>query len=427
MKYGKYMSSMVNHEKYSENARCNVGDTFQDLVIDFIFSKANINENDVVYIPRESGFIDVGSEEKVIMATNVALFQKNTETNLPLPENFYPAFISVLILHDFFNQNPQLLEYIKQHEPVGCRDEQSKAILKAHGVDAYLMGCCTICFPKRTEQPVDGKVFFVDTPRELDAYVPDNLRERAVYISHSVPLIYPVNIEEDTRQKKIATDYLERYKNEADMVVTSRLHAAIPCMAMGIPVVLVRNNFDSRFSWVDKYLPLYYLDEAEKIDWHPSVINLEDAKENVISYVKKSLLQIPGREKHLIELDAFYSERNKAVINKQMREKIDAFFQTTSNYATYGIWGAGIHCKYVQSIIQENYPNAQLKVIIDKYVEGSLFDIPIIRGEQLQKDSFNHMFITTLQGKHEAIAKMREMYGEKADEFYTVITSEMVC
>ena len=421
------MSSMLKHEKYTENANFNVGDTFQDLAIDYIFREMNIDEKNVVYVPREGGY-SFDNEEEIIMAANIMLFVRSEEKNIPYPDNFHPCFISAKIYHDSFNLYPQLIQYIKKYEPVGCRDEETRQILRSYGIEAYLMGCFTVCFPKREHIPVNGKAFFVDTPKELNAYVPDYLRERAVYISHSMPFLnYPADIEEDARQKKIAQSFLDRYRDEAEIVITGRLHAAVPCMAMGIPVILVRENFDSRFGWIDKYLPLYYLDEAEKIDWHPSVINLEDVKENVISYVKKSLLQIPGREKHLIELDAFYSDRNKTVINKHMREKIDAFFQTTSNNATYGIWGAGIHCKYVQSIIRENYPNAQLKVIIDKHVEGSLFNTPLIKGEQLQKDSFNHMFITTLQGKHEAIAKMKEMYGEKADEFYTLITSEMVC
>jgi len=419
---------MLKHDKYLENAFCNVGDTIQDLAMDYIFSGIPIKDKDVRFISRDDKASEILFNEEITMVANAVFFQKNTETHIPFPPNISPVFFSVLVSHDLFSQYPQVIEYIKCYEPIGCRDEQSKQIFKKYGIDAYLMGCCTVCFPKRNGQPCNGKVFFVDTPEELDSYIPKKLRDKAVYLSHAVPLKYPVDIDEDKRQKAIAQDYLDRYKNEAELVVTSRLHAAIPCLAMGIPVILVRDNFDSRFGWVDKFLPLYYLDEADRIDWNPSAVDIEEVKHKYISYMRKLLLGLPNREKHLVELDDFYTDRNRVLLNKMIHEKVDAaFLQLESEDIAYGIWGAGVHCKIVHSIIKQMHPNAKLVVIVDKYIKGNLFGVPIITGDMLNGQQVDHMFITTLPGKEEAISKMQELYGINAASKYTIITSRMLC
>ncbi|GAE09109.1 hypothetical protein JCM10914_5455 [Paenibacillus sp. JCM 10914] len=49
-------------------------------------------------------------------------------------------------------------------------------------------------------------------------------------------------------------------------------------MAMGIPVILVSENFDGRFSWIDKYLPLYTPGEFSEINWNPSPVDYEEDK-----------------------------------------------------------------------------------------------------------------------------------------------------
>jgi len=420
---------MFKHEMYSENAYCNVGDSLQGVAMDYIYSQIPIDEKNVRYIARDGDYNDEPHLGETIIAAYGGLFQTVKENRIPLPAEFTPVFISTLIFQDFFNQYPELLKYIKQYEPVGCRDEQTKSILLRHGIKAYLMGCFTVCLPKRIHKPTDGKVFFVDTPEELNPLIPDGIRQKAIYISHAIPFaVYPVTVEEDIRQKEIAQEYLDRYRDEAEMVVTSRLHAAIPCMAMGIPVILIRDNFDFRFDWVDKFLPLYYLDEAEKINWNPLVIDLEETKEHIISYIKKSCLQLPGAERHLVELDNFYSSRDKVMPNKMIHKKIDNLFSSLKKTdIAYGIWGAGAHCRFVQNIIQEKYPNAKLKVIVDKYVKGSLFGVSIVTGNMLPEYSIDHMFITTLPGKSEAITKMKEIYGSDAEKHYTVITSRVIC
>jgi hypothetical protein len=419
---------MLKHDKYLENAFCNVGDTIQDLAMDYIFSQISIDEKDVRYLARDSDYLREPQLGETMIPAYVHLFQ-NAEARLPFPSEFSPVFVSLLLYQDGFDHHPELVEYIKQYEPVGCRDEQSKRILIEHGIDAYLMGCFTVCLPTRKEKPKNGKVFFVDTPPELDRFVPDEIAKKATYISHVVPYaVYPVTVEEDIRQRNIAQGFLDRYEKEAGMVVTSRLHCAVPCMAMGIPVILVRENFDFRFSWLEKLLPLYYLDAVGSINWYPKAVDLEEVKYHMFEYIRKSLLRLPNSRQHLVALDDFFESRKKVVINKVISEKIDSVSHLlTQSGATYGIWGAGAHGMFVYHAIKEKYPSAQLITVVDKYVKGMMYNAPIVTGDSLKDPHVDHWFITTLPGKQEAIIKMEELYGSEAVSHYTVITSRQIC
>ena len=37
---------------------------------------------------------------------------------------------------------------------------------------------------------------------------------------------------------------------------------------MGIPVVLVRDTFDERYQFIDRFLPLLYPDDLDNLDWN---------------------------------------------------------------------------------------------------------------------------------------------------------------
>jgi polysaccharide pyruvyl transferase WcaK-like protein len=54
---------------------------------------------------------------------------------------------------------------------------------------------------------------------------------------------------------------LERYAR-ARLVITSRLHGALPCLALGTPVIFVHRDLDSpRFSGLLDYLRAYSVEE----------------------------------------------------------------------------------------------------------------------------------------------------------------------
>jgi hypothetical protein len=151
--------------------------------------------------------------------------------------------------------------------------------LKSWGVEAYVSYCGTLTLPKRDRRPSLGKVVAVDVE---NVYVPKSLRRNAVRVSHSIPKI----IAHSTRMS-FARDLLAFYRDEASLMVTTRLHAALPCAAMGIPVVFLGDSTDGRLGLlaevgltINRPLPRRGLGRlfaslADRTEWSPQAVDVE--------------------------------------------------------------------------------------------------------------------------------------------------------
>ena len=184
----------------------------------------------------------------------------------PPSKSIDPFFISFHIQAEHLPPcmiDKRALRYYRDHSPIGCRDHQTVELLKSHGVDAYFSGCLTLTLNR---PPVDKteEICFVDpfgpdstvptmAPgsngkyRELWELVPKMVLARANIITHEI----------DTHSRPEerldhAQGLLEQYAR-AKLVVTGRLHCALPCLAFGTPVLFIhRAEYESR---VGAYLP----------------------------------------------------------------------------------------------------------------------------------------------------------------------------
>lgn len=426
MKYGNYCLLFQDSSfQDKENAYANLGDNIIALAIDYIYEIIGISPENIVYVNKDGTREYKG--EYIVLPACLNLWDSSLDLRLPMSPNIYPIFISVVANRDVFIDRPDLIDYFKAYAPIGCRDEQTMETFRKYGIEAYLMGCHTMCFPKRKADPQNGKVFLADISKELEEYIPDNIRNKCEYVSHSVQYQeYPITIKEDKRLKDMAKRLLDRYANEAELVVTSRLHVAAPCIAMGIPVIFACNSIDFRFGWLDKYIKLYSLDEYSSIDWNPQPIELESTKECIIQHIDNSLHRVTSQRKELFMLSEFYENRNKTTFYQCFRERIEGL-KTKHNSDScfpYIIWGAGQHCYYAYGLISEIFPKAQLTAIVDKYQTGKRLGVEIIKGAELETVPFEHVFITTVPGKMEAINKLECIHGQDAPNYYTLITSQ---
>lgn len=113
--------------------------------------------------------------------------------------------------------------------PIGCRDPWTLTLCNQQGIDAWLSNCVTLTLA-RPDVPRDDSVVLVDVPNEhLKNLPPDIAAGRRM--SHQVPLDCDRHAE-----AKLRLDLYAR----ARWVVTTRLHAFLPCVAMGTPVVFIR-------------------------------------------------------------------------------------------------------------------------------------------------------------------------------------------
>ncbi len=157
---------------------------------------------------------------------------------------------------------PQLNDLIKLNKRIGCRDVYSYNYLKENSnIDCYLSYCNTLSL--ESNKPINKREGYTmcDTNKYplINKYLPNNIIKNAKYTIHEDPRFrnndFKTNIKE-------AIKLLDLYRN-SELVITTRLHVALPCLAFDTPVIFIANKDDKRLK--DTYIDLfeYFIDYRE--------------------------------------------------------------------------------------------------------------------------------------------------------------------
>ncbi|MCX2679166.1 polysaccharide pyruvyl transferase family protein [Galbibacter sp. EGI 63066] len=251
---------------YDENKRFfNVGDYIQSLA-----AKQFLPQVDT-YLNREKLGEYRGEKVKLIMN---GWFTHNIHHWVP-SEDIDPVFVSFHMNNTAapFMLSKKGIDYLKKHQPIGCRDQFTADTLKSKGIDAYFSGCLTLTldsykvddsqrsdkvyivdplynYPRPEKvfyntkailrNTLNGKIFRLGKKKKyLKKFVSDELLERAIFINQEPPS----NVYSEEEKFAMAENLLKKYAT-ARLVITSRIHCALPCLALGTPVIFV-NGFDS--------------------------------------------------------------------------------------------------------------------------------------------------------------------------------------
>jgi hypothetical protein len=205
--------------------------------------------------------------------------------------------------------SPKGIAYLKEHEPIGCRDIGTMNILLKHGVKAYYSKCLTLTLEKRRKAPSDGTIYLVDVRKECLSVIPRAIRKKAVPIKPGhvrLPAV-PSHL-----KLALAEHLLKTYRDTASLIITSKIHCALPCIAMGIPVVFLypgRDRNDYRVKIVNDLIGINYVPSSRlargllnrfrsgRINWNPEPIDIEDEKEAIKAHFFKALRQAERRYK----------------------------------------------------------------------------------------------------------------------------------
>lgn len=301
MKYARIVYTDLNR---SSTEYTNVGDWIQTFAVDELYKQMGIKKQDIIEINRDELALYKG--EKCIVIMQGWFNQLNRKDFFPLSDYLIPVYIG------FHRLEKKHLEQLKG-KAIGCRDEATYRLFVNGNWNAYLSGCLTITFPRRLKTQHQTEIFFVDVPESLYEFVPSEIMKKSHKLTHE--LFDRENPEKD------AKSILELYRDRAALVVTSRLHCAAPCMAMGIPVILTRNYFDDRYGWIDKYLKLYTPDKFKDIDWEVKDIDLETQKQLLCDIFRGQLFGEDVREKCL-QITHFYINRDKCQLKASLLAKI---------------------------------------------------------------------------------------------------------
>lgn len=301
--------------KYRTEER-NIGDYIQSIAARRFLPEIN------AYLSREDLNSYSGDEMKMIL--NGWFMHK--PSNWPPSKDINPLFISFHINESVSEAltSDEAIKYYKDHEPIGCRDKYTRDLLISKGVEAYFSGCITLTLEKeRFKSPVKGCDVVVCDPfwatysfSELFANTNLSALQKIIRVPYcffmqkrfrflirklipknvSTPkfLTHFLNKNQKTSDKFIIAEQMLREYANAKLVITGRIHVALPCLAFNTPVLFVNPEKDtSRFDGVTDLF---------------NEVSIQDLKE-----LSRSELQKKYCFKKIQNSDAYVKYRNKLI------------------------------------------------------------------------------------------------------------------
>lgn len=222
--------------------RGNIGDYIQSLAALQFLPKNCLP----YYVDRDNTTFYNGKNVTTIMNG----WYRINKGNIKVSNYINPIYISMHI-HNIRMIKSIFIKTMKKYEPIGCRDTYTLHALKSNGINAYFSGCLTTTLDidylvddsERTEN-----IYFVDYKfgynSRIDSYI-KSLKaynfNKTIYIHHMFSTKLP-----EFEKFKIAKNLLDKYAR-AKLVITTRLHCALPCLALKTPVIFVNKGFARRF------------------------------------------------------------------------------------------------------------------------------------------------------------------------------------
>lgn len=290
MRYGRIVYT-PNPGLVADAQYVNVGDIFQTLAWDLVYAQCGITPAQTVNVNRYD--LRTYSGEDVLLPMNGWFGIGRGADIFPLSPRIHPLFLG------YHNLRARDAQALPRDAVIGCRDEETLHVVRSQGRDAFVSGCMTLLFPPRECAPQDGKIWIVDVSAKARRAIPAAIRERAQTLSHEVrfDLHNPDGTDaEIARLEDVARAYIERYRTEAKLVITSRLHCALVCIACGVPVVLLRESFDERYAFIDRLIPLYDAREFGAIDWNPQPPDVRQIRERTMRMACDALRGAPDTQ-----------------------------------------------------------------------------------------------------------------------------------
>ena len=144
----------------------------------------------------------------------------------------------------------------------------------------------------------------MNIPKDIVPYIPKNLLQNAEYINQRM-------FDKDMHWEDhyyITNSLLQRYAQEAKLVITTALHCASPCIALGIPVILLQDHPEqsTRFSMLQGIIKPHTIQDFRQgnINFSPTPPNIEPLKQAMITNLHLSIQKALGKEIDIQELEA---------------------------------------------------------------------------------------------------------------------------
>ena len=164
----------------------------------------------------------------------------NNRLKWPPSENIDPIMLSVHISRQFrevVSSSSKSIEFLKSKAPIGARDLATKRFLDKIGVQSFFSGCMTLFLQinSRLLKRRDDTIYIVDLSKENMKLLPEQIVMKSKFVQHL--FMYGQRDKLITKKRFVdAYKILEKY-SQVKLVITQRIHAALPCVALGAPVI----------------------------------------------------------------------------------------------------------------------------------------------------------------------------------------------
>lgn len=394
MKYGVIVTTPMRSKK---EKFINIGDEFQAIAILRIYKEMRIKEDEIIFID----FNDLMEYDGEYVLLPICMNWQLDYGLIPLPPRIIPCFIGLsLFMQDKLPVN--VLSYLRKFEPIGCRDEQTLNSLRNYDIDVYLAGCVTATLEKRKDDRNRNIIYCVDLSDEVIEKIPAFVKKNHQIKKYS-HIFNDDGCGDYSYNMHLGEQLLNEYRDNACLVITSRLHALSPCMAMGIPVIGLFSNISPRMAWIDRLVKLYTVENMEYIDWNGHIVDYEDIKIKMKNNIIKRIEQTKRKYSDLLDVSYFFENREKALYGSRYYIKAKELPKERFKYI---IWGGGQIAIQLVEVLKDCCPQGELIGVIDSYAYGKSFKgLTMEKPEAVQEEYMDILCINATYSGRDFVSK----------------------
>lgn len=269
----------------------NLGDYMQTLATRRLYRRLGIDDSDVVDVDRDT--LPSYAGPPIVLLMNAVFFP----WSFPIPDRITPVFLGFHATERVIKEN---LAYFQKHAPIGCRDSETTAIFRKHGVEAFTSGCVTMTFEPREAPQAARPMIIVGSgagalPAQVLHHMPaDLLKDAEIVFQRKIVHRFPLTQQDMRDAERYAEVLLEDYRRRASLVVTPLHHAATPCLSSGIPVVIARAEHNPRFSFLAEMMEIYTPERFAAIDWRAPAADIGAARSSYVERARTMLQAAAG-------------------------------------------------------------------------------------------------------------------------------------
>jgi hypothetical protein len=396
---------------------CNYGDLVQSAAIEYIYEQMGIPSTQIVRLTKKD-LSDYDGELILLPFSYTIFYLINFKTKEPiLSSKIIPVFLGVSIesifiyncipMDVFASPNSKWPEMFKRCAPIGCRDDFTRRFLLEQNIPAYLQGCITNIFPRRTNGNY-LKTLLIDCPSAALQHIPKTLLKNAEALSNVMPASIG-SIEENYQRVKERYEY---YRDNGAIVVTSRYHVALPCNAMGIPSIVIKppkSKYIEDIRW-DTIPPQVQvcssLDDLKNAVWDIRHEDFLDIKQLITDIATARIGEAYMRHSTTNDIHAFFKpnlDRYKNNMTNHTNYKhIMQDYGRRNHLNTNGhfyIWGAVENLCYgniveLADIVTAINPKLKFAGWIDSFKTGTLAGKPIYKINEINLGSEDFIIVS---------------------------------